>query len=114
MILHLVLFTPRADLPPDERAALMSALERAIRTIPSVRNCRVGRRLRTGAGYEQGEPQDFQYCGLIEFDDRAGLEAYLVHPAHAELGRLFYETSASTLVHDFELVPGTAAATLTV
>jgi len=114
VILHLVLFTPRPDLRRDERAALTTALARAIRAIPSVRNCRVGRRLRTGTAYEAAEPQDFQYCGLIEFDDRAGLEAYLVHPAHAELGRLFYETSARTLVHDFELVPGIDAASLIV
>lgn len=114
MILHLVLFTPRPDLRPDERGALASALERAIRTIPSVRDCRVGRRVRIGAAYEAVEPQDFEYCGLIEFDDRAGLEAYLAHPAHAELGRLFYETNARTFVHDFELIPGTDASTLTV
>src|SRR5690606_21189661 len=86
VILHLVLFTPRPDLQAGDREALAAALDRALETIPTVRRYRLGRRVRIGAGYEEAEAQDFQYCGLIEFDDRAGLETYLAHPAHAELG----------------------------
>ena len=90
-----------------------SALDRALDTIPSVRRYQVGRRLRLGTRYEAAAPIDFSYCAIVEFADRAALEAYLRHPAHEELGQLFYETSAQALACDFETVsaePGAAIA----
>jgi hypothetical protein len=111
VILHLVLFTPRADLPDHEGAAFGDALERALTTIPSVRSYRVGRRLRTGADYD-ALPGDYEYCGVMEFDDREGLQQYLVHPAHQELGRLFYATAGSAFAGDFDAVDRDPAAQL--
>lgn len=103
MTLHVVLFTPRAELTDGERRAFGLALEHALATIPSVRGFRVGRRVRTGAMYDQ-LPGDFDYCAVIEFEDLAGLQAYLTHPAHAALGRLFYATSHDALAADYEAV----------
>ncbi len=103
MIAHIVLFRPRADLSPVERAALVRALEAASRAIPSVRRFRVGRRVTHGRAYEAAMPEDYPYAAVVEFDDLAGLAAYLDHPVHAELGRLWAETSAGTLVYDYEL-----------
>lgn len=103
MILHVVLFTPRPDVSDAERAAFGAALEHALTGIPSVRRYRVGRRVRAGAAYD-ALPGDFAYCGIVEFDDQAGLDAYLRHPAHADLGRLFYATSAHAFAGDFEAV----------
>ena len=42
---------------------------------------------------------------MIEFDTEEALRTYLDHPAHAELGRRFYEFSEAALVHDFEMLP---------
>ena len=53
MTLHVVLFTPRADLTDAERHRFGHALEDALHGIPSVRGFRVGRRIRTGAAYDQ-------------------------------------------------------------
>src|SRR5207253_9999969 len=53
MIAHVVLFRPRTDVSAADRRALALAFERALRAIPSVRRCQVGRRLLHGAGYEQ-------------------------------------------------------------
>jgi hypothetical protein len=111
VILHVVLFTPRADLPGAERDAFGRALEQALATIPSVRRYRVGRRFRTGSDYD-ALPGDFDYCGVIEFDDRDGLHAYLQHPAHQELGRLFYTTAATAFAGDFDAVDAEPAAAL--
>lgn len=102
MIAHVVLFTPRADLTDDERRSFGDALERALTGIPSVRRFCVGRRVRTGAQYD-ALPGDYEYCGVIEFDDRTALQAYLTHPAHAELGRLFYSTSRAAFAGDYEV-----------
>ena len=40
---------------------------------------------------------------MIDFDDLAGLQNYLRHPAHAELGARFGQALSSALVYDFEL-----------
>ena len=108
MTLHVVLFTPRADLTDADRETFGRSLDHALGTIPSVRRFQVGRRIRTGAAYDQ-LPGDFDFCAVIEFDDLAGLQEYLTHPAHAELGRLFYATSRSAFAADYEAVDASPA-----
>ena len=101
MLLHVVLMKPRGDLSAADRAAFVAAFERAVRTIPTVRSVRVGRRVRHGAGYEASTP-DADHAAIIEFDDVAGLQTYLRHPAHEELGARFGESLSSAMVFDFE------------
>ena len=104
VVVHVVLFKPRADLTPLDRAAFVSAVERAIKEIPTVRGVRVGRRVMFGAGYEKTAPDAADFLAVLEFDDLAGLQTYLQHPAHEELGRRFNESMAAGSVYDFELV----------
>jgi len=94
---------PRADLSPADRAALIDAFEHAVRDIPTVRSVRVGRRVVHDAGYEQLAPDAADYLALIDFDDLAGLKAYLGHPAHEALGARFNHSLESALVYDFEV-----------
>jgi len=103
MITHVVLFTPRSDLPPSDREALVAAFDRAIRSIAEVRHVRVGRRVTHGAGYEAGVGSGVDILVLIDFDDVEGLRRYLAHPAHTELGRRFGEAFAAGTVCDFEV-----------
>lgn len=102
MLTHLVLMKPRPDLSPTDRQALISAFERAMREIPTVRNVRVGRRVVHGAGYEQATPDSADFLIIVDFDDLAGLQAYLRHPAHAELGARFGQSLSSAMVYDFD------------
>ena len=102
MIVHLVLFRPRTDLGPADVAGLINAFTRAIDSIPSVRSSRVGRRTRLGAQYEQLPQPDLTYFAMIAFDDVAGLKAYLEHPAHADIGKRFFEASEAQFVYDFD------------
>jgi len=102
MVSHLVLFKPRADLCTDDRRALAAAFERAVREIPTVRQVRFGQRVTHGAGYETGAPDSADYFVMIDFDDLAGLQAYLRHPAHEELGARFGDSISSALVYDFK------------
>jgi stress responsive alpha/beta barrel protein len=106
MIVHMVLYQPRPDLSSDDRQRFNAALTNALASIPTIRRARVGRRVRHGAAYEGVMPTDFEYVGLLEFDDLAGLRSYLDHPAHAELGTLFYTCNAAALAYDYD-VPGT-------
>ncbi|MBI4477651.1 MAG: Dabb family protein [Acidobacteria bacterium] len=103
MVFHIVLFRPRPDLSEEERTAFIRALEQATTQIPQVRRFSVGRRLTHGRGYEEAMTVDFEYAAVIEFDDVAGLKAYLDHPAHTELGNRFFSALAAGLVYDYEM-----------
>ena len=103
MISHIVLMKPRPDLSAGERAAFVDAFERAVREIPTVRHVRVGQRVKHAAGYEQLTPDTADYLAVIDFDDLAGLQAYLRHPAHEELGARFGQSLQSAQVYDFEV-----------
>src|SRR6266851_4192100 len=103
MIAHVVLLKPKPDLSVDDRRAIVSAFERAVAEIPNVRAVRVGRRTRHGAGYETVAPDAADYLIAIDFDDISGLQAYLRHPAHEELGVRFGQSLSSAFVYDFEV-----------
>ena len=102
MVSHVVLMKPRADLTAAERDALLAAFERAIREIPTVRGVRVGRRVIHGAGYEARVPDAADYFVVLDFDDLDGLQTYLRHPAHEDLGARFNQSLSSALIYDFE------------
>ena len=103
MISHVLLMKPRRDLPVRDRTSLIDAFERALREIPTVRAVRVGRRIVHGAGYEANAPDTADYIAVIDFDDVIALQAYLRHPAHAELGAKFGQSLSSSMVYDFEV-----------
>jgi hypothetical protein len=103
VIAHVVLFRPRPDLSADDRRAFIDALDRAVRGAPTLRRAHVGARIRIGAQYEQLPQPSFPYAAILEFDDRAGLDAYLSHEVHQELGARFYASAEAVLVYDFEM-----------
>ena len=101
MILHIVLYQPKASATPEELSALANALEVASREIPSIRQVRVGRTVDLGFGYKNWpKDQSNGYVALFEFDDRPGLEAYLAHDAHKELAGLFWSTCDQPTIFD--------------
>jgi hypothetical protein len=111
MIAHLVLFRPRADLSSQAAHELTASFEAALTQIPSIRRARVGRRIATGRGYEALMRVDYTFAAMIEFDDRAGLDAYLEHPSHQRLASQFFSAFAEALFYDVELHEGTAELT---
>ena len=109
MIAHLVLFRPRPNLSDADRRGLADGLVGALNEIPSIRRARVGRRVTHGRPYESLMRVDYTYAALLEFDDVAGLKAYLEHPSHEALGNRFFETFEEALMYDFDLKEGVEA-----
>lgn len=109
MIAHVVLFRPRADLAPEVRRDLARAFNAALTGIPTIRQARVGRRLLVGRPYESLMRTDYTHAAIIEFDDRAGLIAYLNHPDHEQLANRFFSAFEEALMYDFELAEGASA-----
>jgi hypothetical protein len=103
MISHVVLFRAKSDLTHEDRAGLVNAFEHAVQRIPTVRAVRVGRRVTVGAAYEQRSANSADVLIAIDFDDVAGLQTYLEHPAHAELGQRFNDAASMALVLDFDV-----------
>jgi hypothetical protein len=90
VIVHVVLFSPKPDLQPSARRAMLDALVAASADIPSIRRFRVGRRVTHSLpGYEQMMRENYEFAAVIEFDDLEGLKTYLRHPSHADIGRHF-------------------------
>jgi hypothetical protein len=102
MIVHAVLFRPKAGLSNADRRGLVDAFSTAIREIPSIKRARIGRRTQLGRSYEQLMGDDFTHAAFLEFDDIAGLRAYLDHSAHQELGARFYACFEHALIYDFD------------
>ena len=103
MIGHMVLYRPKPGLAAADREALVTAIEQALTEIPGIRGSRIGERLTLGRRYDLQNTQDFPFAAFIEFDDEDHLRAYLDHPAHQALGRLFYQTAEAALAFDFVL-----------
>lgn len=103
MVVHIVLFRPRSDISDSDRAAMFDALAAAARDIPTVRRFHIGDRVTHGAAYESLMAQDFPYAAIVEFDDLAGLQTYLRHPQHEQLGQLFYRLQEAALAYDFDV-----------
>ena len=105
MIAHVILLQPRPDLGETEKRAVLDAFAEATARIPSVKRCRVGRRVTHGLpGYEAAMRSRFEYSAIVEFEDLAGLKAYLTHPAHAAIGHYFTTVAADALAYDYEMV----------
>jgi hypothetical protein len=108
MVQHLVLFRPKANLSAADRGGLVASFARALREIPSIRTCRVGRRITHGRGYEQLMHENYEYVVMLEFDDVPALKAYLQHPAHEELAERFFGAFETALMYDYEMTEGAA------
>jgi hypothetical protein len=113
VIAHIVLFQPRADLTDDDRRKFVEALQTVAGSIPEVRRFSVGKRIKHAMpGYEQAMLDDYQFAAIVEFDDVDGLRAYLSHPAHQLIGKLFTEAGSGALAYDYDIVDASRAALL--
>lgn len=106
MISHIVLFRPKPTLSVDEKRTLISALERAVSGIPTIKRTTIGQRiLLDRSGYETQMAEHYEYSAILEFDNETDLRAYLDHPSHVSLGRLLFTSADAVLAYDFSHTP---------
>jgi hypothetical protein len=95
MLTHIVIWKYRADIEQEVREEHVGLLRGLVGAVPALVSLSVGFDV-------LGLPRSY-HTGLVAvFHDRAGLEAYTIHPAHikvAALGRSISEHVASV---DFE------------
>jgi len=105
MILHVVLYQPKASATQEELSQLVEALQAVSREISSIRQVRVGKAIDLGFGYSNW-PKDRKNgnVAVFEFDDRSGLEAYLSHEAHKKLAMLFWNTCDQPTIVDVSAI----------
>lgn len=95
MLTHIVIWKYRAEVGPDVRVEHVALLRRLASLIPEVQSLAVGFDLLL-------LPRSYDTGLVATFVDRAGLDAYTVHPGHikvAEFGSTISEHVASV---DFE------------
>ncbi len=96
MIEHLVLFKLKAGTPAGVEGAILGALRDLKAQVPSVVDLSAGRNFSERA-------QGFELALTVRFKDKAGLEAYAVHPKHVEaVTRLIRPNTESVLALDYE------------
>ena len=100
MLTHIVIWKYKAESSAEERREHVALLRALTKVIPEVQSLAVGRDvLRLPRSYDTGL--------VATFRDRAGLEAYTVHPQHvvaADFGRRISEHVASVDFEDEENV----------
>ena len=107
MIGHIVLFNPKAGLAESSLLSFGLSIQKAFSAIPTVKRALIGRRLSIDAGYERSlGHKTYEFTAILEFENEAALIAYLRHPLHAELGRLFWDYCESTVISEVRLVDG--------
>ena len=95
MLTHLVIWKYRADVEPEVREEHVTMLRSLATKIPEVESLQVGFDL-------LGLPRSYDTGLVALFQDRAGLEAYTVHPEHIKAAEFGRTISAHVASVDFE------------
>ena len=113
MIAHIVLFDPKPSLSDSEKRLFAQSVLRVTSRLSSVNKVSIGRRVDIDPGYGRSfGDKPYEYSAILEFTDREALVSYLVAPEHAELGRLFWESCARTIIAETEAVDPADASSL--
>jgi hypothetical protein len=95
MLTHIVIWKYRADVGPDVRAEHVALLRRLGSVIPEVQSLAVGFDILL-------LPRSYDTGLVATFADRAGLNAYTIHPEHIKVVEFGSAISAQVASVDFE------------
>jgi hypothetical protein len=99
VIVHVVLFSPKAGLSGDERATFANQVVDSLRQVPFVSRAVLGRAFTVDAGYSRDlGAAVFEFVAVLEFRDEEALVGYLNHPLHHTLGAAFWRHCSSTVI----------------
>ena len=93
---HVVLFKFKPDATPEQ----VKEIEKAFAALPKKIDAITGYEWGTSESVE-GLNDGFTHCFFVTFKDKAGLEAYLPHPAHKEFGSKLRPLLEKALVFDY-------------
>jgi hypothetical protein len=94
MIKHVAMFKLR-DKSPENMKRALTAIESLREGIDGLRSLEVGADFAgTGVSYD--------VIGIVCFNDRDGLDAYLKHPQHRAVAALMRELSVGVAIVDYE------------
>jgi len=111
VISHIVLFNPKDGLTADQYLLFAQQLRLTMSSVPSVRRATVGKTVAVDSGQTRSFGDTaYLFSAVVEFEGIPGLIEYLKHPLHQELGRLFWEYCAGTVVLEVECVDGKTSA----
>lgn len=96
-IRHVVLWAFRDAVPDAERYALLRDLRALGAAIPAVRSVEVGENI------SPARAQGYTHLMVQTFDDRAGLAAYQIHPAHVPVGARLRDAAIQLCAVDLEV-----------
>jgi hypothetical protein len=104
VVAHIVLFNPKRELTTDERQSFAQSIRASVRRIGGVQRALIGRAIAVTPQYDRtfGD-KTYEYAAVLEFPDPTALRDYLNHPAHRELGRLFWDNCESAVVMEADL-----------
>jgi hypothetical protein len=105
VIAHVVLFKPKANITPQEKGLFAQSFKDTCTCVQTIRKASIGRVLSFNSfPAELLGDKTYEFAAYLEFDDLAGLKAYLEHPKHAELAGLFWRFCESTVYADVEML----------
>ena len=104
MVVHVVFFTPKADVDNDGLRLFAQSIQETLRQIPGVERALVGKAIHVAPEYARSMGETtYDYAAILEFTDNQRLTEYLNHPAHRLLGRLFWDYCGAAVVMEAEM-----------
>lgn len=97
MVTHIVMFTFKQENKAQTINEVKAMLEALIEHVPTLKSMEVG------INFTQSE-RAMDLSLISKFDDRAGLEAYQVHPEHQKVVAFIKEHATLSKVVDYEVL----------
>ncbi len=95
MVDHLVFFAVREDASPEEVRDLLDSIRNLKDEVPGTVDLSVGEDF-------SGRSGDYTHALFARFEDAAGLQTYMEHPAHLTVVGKLEATTSGRIVADYE------------
>ena len=105
MIAHIVLFSPRPELTPEQRRSLAITIRDTFAAIQVISRASIGRAVDLDPGYERimGN-KTYEFAAVLEFKSSDDLLTYLRDPRHGAIGKMFWELCERAVVIEVEML----------
>lgn len=94
MVKHIVMFDFKDENKKENLEKAKAMLEALLESIPTLKNMEIG------INFSQ-EDRAMDLSLYAEFEDKAGLEAYAIHPAHLEVVTFIKSVATASKVSDY-------------